>query len=117
MKDKYQDFVDRKVSHYGDKFSASELSEQFVRFYNSGDRVRVRFSYGEEVTGTVGVTTGWKPVFLLMRTSRSFGSSYTLGANDKVVAVKYGNKYHTTHQDLDGREEGNVDGRCATTIV
>ena len=86
---KYDDLVARKQREHGDKFDTSDLAPQFVPYFNGGERVRVRFSHGEELTGTIGVTTGWKPAFLLMRTSRSTGSPYTLGKDDEVVAVKF----------------------------
>jgi hypothetical protein len=39
----------------------------------------------ETKRGTVGVTTGWKPCFLLMLTKRSIGSSHTLSARDSIL--------------------------------
>jgi len=83
----YQDYVQNKRREHGAKFDASELASQFVPYFESGQRVRVRFAYGEEMTGTIGATTGWKPCFLLMRTSRSIGSPWTLGKDDQVVEV------------------------------
>lgn len=41
---------------------------------------------GETITGTVGVTAGWKSAFLLMRSNRALGSEYTLGPNDQIVS-------------------------------
>jgi len=90
----YADLVLRGRSHYGDRFSESDLAPRFRRYYESGERVRVRFSYGE-ATGTIGATTGWRPAFLLMRTARSIGSSYVLSERDTVVAVKHGRTYRT----------------------
>ena len=84
----YEAYIACQDAKYGDKFDASDLAPQFVDAFNTGGRVRVRFSYGEELTGTIGVTTGWRPAFLLMRTSRSIGSPWTLGAGDQIVAYK-----------------------------
>ena len=81
----------------------SELASQFARYYESGDRVRVRFGWakddadGGELTGTVSKTTGWRPSYMLMRTARSMGSSDLLGADDKVIAIKRGRKYMAVH--------------------
>lgn len=89
----YADFIARKKAEYGSKFDASDLAPQFISYYESGQRIEVEFISSttgkpyETKRGRVGVTTGWKPVFLLMLTTRSIGSSYTLGKNDRVVHV------------------------------
>lgn len=83
----------RKVAEWGDRFDDAELYPAFVPYFNSGERVRVRFSHGEERTGTIGATAGWRPAFLLVLTSRSLGSPFVLTAGDEVVAVKRGRKY------------------------
>ena len=65
----------------------ADLDMKFVPYYGSDERIKVK--YGDEViTGTVGVTTGWKPVFLLMLRSDSVGSIYTLGKKDKIIGVR-----------------------------
>lgn len=91
----YTELINRKQAEYGEKFDTSELSQQFVRYYNNGQRIKVKTRWDEELTGTIGVTTGWKPVFLLMRTSRSIGSSTTLTNEDKIIAGKVGNVYRS----------------------
>ncbi len=78
---------------YGERFDSTALAPQFVPHFNSGQRVRVRFSYGEEMTGRVSITTGWRPSFMLMRRSSDHGSSWLLGDNDRVVAVQHGRYY------------------------
>lgn len=82
---RYAGFIDRKEREYGDKFSAAGLAKQFIPAYNSGERIRVKFHTGEVLSGTVGVTTGWKPAFLLMLRSNSRGSEWLLGSKDKIV--------------------------------
>lgn len=89
----YHDFIERKQREYGERFSDAGLSEQFVSYFQSGQRIKVRMSHGEELTGTVGVTTGWVPSFLLMRRSNSHGSIWTLSDRDEIVAVKRGREY------------------------
>lgn len=74
------------------RFDASDLDERFVPYLRSGQRIKVEV-YGRTITGTVGITTGWKPVFLLMRTSRSIGSSDILDKRAKLLAVKVGREY------------------------
>lgn len=93
MRESFEHFKTRKAREHGTRFDPSALAPQFVRYFETGERVRVRFSYGEELTGTIGVTTGWRPAFLLMRTSRSIGSPWILGSGDAVVAVKRGREY------------------------
>jgi hypothetical protein len=81
----FNDFLNRKHAEYADKFDDSDLSKQFVPYYNNQKRIKVQF-YGEEIkTGTVGVTTGWKPTFLLMLRKNSSGSSYLL--SDKTIIL------------------------------
>lgn len=89
----YNDYKRRKQIEYGEKFDESDLQQWAIRFFESGQRIKV-LMYGEEITGTVGVTTGWKPVFILMRKSNSHGSSDTIGESAKLVAVQSGRKYY-----------------------
>jgi len=89
----YQDLVFRGRQRHGAQFDESSLDPRFIRYDESGQRVRVK-TCGMFLTGTIGVTTGWKPCFLLMRTSRSTGSSWTLGQEDELIAVKQGRTYY-----------------------
>ena len=99
---KYDQYIERQRRTYGEKFSPGGLDPRFVPYYNSGDRVRVRTVYKgtngrpdevHERTGTIGATSGWGPVFLLMRQRRSVGSSDTLGTRDQIIAVQRGRVY------------------------
>lgn len=92
----YDEYRARKVAEFGDKFDDSSLAPQFKRFLRTGQRIKVRTRYGETKFGTVGVTTGWKPSFLLMHNSRSIGSSTLLHADDEILGVKIGNEYRPT---------------------
>ena len=98
----YADLVRRGIARHGERFDTCELLPAFRRWYESGDRVRVRYTYTdgthEDSTGTIGVTTGWRPAFLLMHSVRSHGSSYVIGSHDRVIAVKVGRKYVEVHQ-------------------
>lgn len=93
----YSELMTRKAAEYGTKFDASNLDPRFVSYFENGQRIKVE-TLGTTITGTVGVTGGWRPCFLLMRTSRSMSSSWTLGENDKIVAVKRGGKYVPAYQ-------------------
>jgi len=94
MLTKFELFCNRKAVEYGGKFDPSDLHPQFVQAFNSGERIGIDFvndkgEVYETKRGTIGVTTGWKPVFLLMLTKRSTGSVYTLGKHDTLhVAPK-----------------------------
>ena len=79
----YAEYITRKKVEYGNKFDTSELNQNFVKYYENGKRITVDFGY-EKKRGTIGVTTGWKPVFLLMLTKRSLGSEYTINQKAKV---------------------------------
>lgn len=88
----YTDFIVLKKIKYGSRFNSSDLAPQFIPYYNSQLRIEVGFTSGgkiyEKKWGTVGVTTGWKPVFLLMLTKRSLGSSYILRKEDVILRFK-----------------------------
>lgn len=95
MQRSYEDLLCRRIAEYGkDKFDASELDRRFLGYFESGQRIKVN-TCGMVLTGTVGVTTGWKPCFILMRTARSRGGSWTLGPKDVILAVKRGRFYVT----------------------
>jgi hypothetical protein len=89
----YREFIERKQREYGEKFDPSDLNPAFVRYFESGERVKVK-DYGENVvTGTIGVTTGWNPCFLLMRRSNAINSSWCINQDSKIIAVKRGRTY------------------------
>jgi hypothetical protein len=88
----YSETIERKKREHGERFSDKDINKEFIPYFESGQRVEVSFRDGEgkeyEVKrGTIGITTGWVPVFLLMLTSRSRGSSYTIGKKDKVIRI------------------------------
>ena len=85
--DRFDEYKRRKTKEYGDKFDTSDLNPSFIPYFRTGQRVEVEFDYGKVVRGFIGVTTGWKPVFLLLRTRRSISSFYTISQGDKVVRV------------------------------
>jgi hypothetical protein len=86
------DYLSRQRARYGEQFDDSSLSRKFARYFNSGQRIEVLFSYGEVKRGTVSATTGWRPSFMLMLTKRSIGSSWLLSDRDSVIAVIAGGK-------------------------
>jgi hypothetical protein len=91
MKDSFQNYLTRKMNQYGQQFCSHDLAPQFIPYFNSQERIEVEIRYGGKVVevrrGTVGVTTGWKPVFLLMHRVNETGSTDTLRLEDRVVKV------------------------------
>jgi hypothetical protein len=79
------EYLNRKKIEFGDKFDDSDLSKQFGSYLHTDKRIKVKFSYGEVKTGRVGVTTGWKPSFILLLRSNSRGSSWLLSDEDMIV--------------------------------
>lgn len=111
----FNDYLNHKRSRHGDKFDVSELWEKFRPHFRSGQRIKVRRYYPETYegytrTGTVGVTTGTRPAFLLMHRSDASGSSDVLSEKDEIVAVQRGRKY-VTIKFCQG-ETGINDPRC-----
>ena len=82
----YNDYVNFKKQYYGKKFDYSDLSKQFVDYYENQWRIEIKTN-GEIKRGRVGISTGWKPSFLLMLTTRSLGSSYLLSDKDEIIKV------------------------------
>ena len=82
----YQSYLDSKKQQYGEKFDSSNLNPAFIPYYENQKRIEVDFG-DDKIRGRIGVTTGWKPCFLLMRTTRSIGSSWTIGKTAKIVKV------------------------------
>lgn len=73
-----------KEVEYGSKWDPSDLEPRFIPFFRTDQRIRVACMFNtsqpEHVrTGTVGVTTGWRPAFLLM--------------HRRIVAVQHGRTY------------------------
>jgi hypothetical protein len=101
----FNDYLARKKKEFGDKFDSSDLNRDFIRAFETGDRVMVSFrdKNGNEIdrkNGIIRVTSGWKPVFLLMKTSRSIGSSDTIGKNDIIVKTIRRESVESPHQEI-----------------
>jgi hypothetical protein len=90
---RFEEYCDRKRAEYGEKFSDASLAPQFIAAFNAGDTVRIAVpnrsdSPRPRTWGFVGVTTGWKPAFLLMRKRGQHGSSYILDNDTPILATK-----------------------------
>ena len=86
MSRSFGEYLKRKRAEYGEKFDASDLAPQFIPYYESGERIEVVSSWGTR-RGRIGITTGWRPAFLLMCRVSARGSSDVLRADDKVTRV------------------------------
>jgi len=79
-------------------FDPTNLAPQFIPFFGSRTRIKVLtvYSNDEEYVrfGIVGVTTGRKPMFILMPRRTSTGSSDVLRSTDKIVSVKHHTSRH-----------------------
>ena len=74
------------------RWTDEELPAKLVPHFRSG--VRIRVANGEYVrTGKVGITTGWRPAFLLMHRSSDTGSSDVLNERDQITGVQSGRAY------------------------
>ena len=94
MKETYEQHLIRR-GQYTDT-SDLDAAGQFKPYFR-GPRIRVDGPAGIR-TGTVGMTTGWRPAFLLMHRVTDSGSSDVLGPEDRIVAVQYGRRYVDLHQ-------------------
>jgi hypothetical protein len=79
--------MERQKTKYGSRFDASDLASKFIPYFNSQERITVDFGF-EVKRGRIGVTTGWKPAFLLMLRRNSMGSIWLLHNSDKIVEEK-----------------------------
>jgi len=75
---KYEEYLARGRAKHGERFNPPAPTGEFVDAFNSGERVTVQFGYGETKRGTIGITSGWMPCFLLMLRRDSIGSTYTI---------------------------------------
>jgi len=62
----------------------SELLEPFRDAFISRQRVEVAGRFGTR-RGYVGITTGWRPAFILLHNSISVSSGDVLGPDDKIT--------------------------------
>ena len=83
---RYEDFVQRGKMRYGGQFDTSQLNPKFIPHFNSGGRIEADIR-GQAIRGTVGVTTGWRPAFLLLPRVDSSGSSIVIHMYDAPLKL------------------------------
>jgi hypothetical protein len=86
MRRSLSEYVARGKQKHGDKFDTSDLNPEFIEYFENGARIEVENEY-QVRRGTVGVTTGWRPCFLLMARCNCHSSSDTIGKTDRVTRV------------------------------
>lgn len=84
---KFSQLLANKINKYGLLFDASELPDKFIPYFESGQRIIVKSPWGETERGYVGITTGWKPSFLLLKTKRSLGSDTLLNERYQIIGT------------------------------
>lgn len=82
----WQSWLREKEGRWGASWDPSDLAPQFIPYFRTDRRIGVlmnRMKMGV-IRGRVGVTTGWRPAFILLRTKRSMDSPWVLSAEDEV---------------------------------
>lgn len=87
------DYLQRAQRRHGSKLDLSEVdaADHFLPYFGTGTRLRVAWGDGPDSyvrTGTVTITTGWRPALLLLHRRTDRGSSDVLGPRDVIVGVK-----------------------------
>lgn len=112
----------RGIRAHGDKYDPAQLegvAEAVRKYYGSDTRVILRTTYSDGSThtraGRIGLTTGWRPAFLLMSSTRAIGSSDVIGPEHgtgnrtEVVGVKRpGERYYTHRSRIVTAPRGQV---------
>ena len=86
MRRSFTEYLARKRKECVDKFDASDLNPDFIEYFENGARIEVENEY-QKRRGTVGVTTGWRPCFLLMARINCHSSGDTIGATDHITRI------------------------------
>lgn len=85
---KFDEWKRRQCAVHGEKFDTSDMPAKFVLYYESGERIQVtdeRTGYTRR--GYVGITTGWRPAFILLPRINSVSSGDVLTQHDTVRRV------------------------------
>jgi hypothetical protein len=87
---RFEEFCMRGFKTHGQKF-VPPRGDEFIDAYNKGDTFRIKVQCDNWARwGYVGLTTGWRPCFLLMLRRGQHGSSDTLNPlMDKVINTKW----------------------------
>jgi hypothetical protein len=80
------------LKRHGQQYRNHQLPEKFVPAFEKGQNYRVKVERGINMRytehGYVSISTGWEPVFLLMRSNRSRLSSVVLCDDDEIIGER-----------------------------
>ena len=96
---KYTEYCKRKKKEYGNEFSDKDLAQQFAPYLHTKIQIVVKDTYKQTHTGFVGVTTGWRPSFLLLDSIHSCDSDFLLQHEDTIIAIKIADTYIPIRQN------------------
>lgn len=82
--------LQRLQAAHGTKLDLSKIPAGLKRCAVTTD-CRVKLNTGE--FGSIGITTGWQPVLILLPNVRSTGSSRVLGPDDYVTHIRVSGRY------------------------
>lgn len=91
----FNSYVKRSMARWSE-FDIRDLAPQFAEHFRTSQRIKVRSPDGHERTGYVGVTTGWRPVFILLSRKNERGSCDVLREHDEITAIHDGRAYIPT---------------------
>ena len=69
-------------TEYGNEFDSSALNPKFRKYYGTNTRVKVKAN-GKVVSGTIDVSVGWKPSFIL----KSKSGEIKLDSQHKIIGL------------------------------
>lgn len=69
------------------RFDPSDLADKFIEHFRENYRIQIKDEFGEKHSGYVGVTTGWRPAFILVFNKRCYGSSVLLSGSDTITKI------------------------------
>lgn len=64
----------------------SKLDKRFEYAHDNNYRIEITYEWGEKERGYIGLSTGWKPCWLLIKRSNSFGGGALL--QEAVTDIK-----------------------------
>ena len=82
----WADYLEIKEREFGREFVPPVNADLLSEYVNSGIRLEVDAD-GCIERGFIGLTTGWRPCFILLRTKRSSGSGICLDGNVKILRI------------------------------
>ena len=84
---RFESYLYNKRNCIGSIFDDSDLTSQFIPYFNSQARIEVKSPNGYTRRGRVAATTGWKPCFILIHRISDHGSSDVLTSEDTVTRI------------------------------